>query len=104
MVGPSGKLSEKSGLRTPSRSQDWKLGSVSQCFLTLHFLWTSLSHAVPGAWSRDAEDRSRGARCVELMQTALSPQLFPLSAPGGCSGLEDQAELLGVQAERGKPT
>lgn len=34
---------------------------------------------------------------------ALSLQLFPLSASGGCSGLEDQAELLGIQAERGKP-
>lgn len=25
-------------------------------------------------------------------------QLFPLSAPGGCCGLEDQTKLLGLQA------
>jgi hypothetical protein len=36
-------------------------------------------------------------------QDGLAFQLFPLAASGGCSGLEDQAELLGIQAERGKP-
>lgn len=30
-------------------------------------------------------------------------QLFPLFAPGGCCGLEDQTKLLGLQAQRGKP-
>lgn len=30
-------------------------------------------------------------------------QLFPLFAPGGCCGLEDQTKLLGLQTQRGKP-
>ena len=46
---------------------------------------------------------SQAWQCGAVSPCALSLQLFPLSASGGCSGLEDQAELLGIQAERGKP-
>lgn len=29
-------------------------------------------------------------------------QLFSVAAPGGCSGVEDQTDLLGIAAERSK--
>lgn len=82
------------GLVTSSRSQDWKLGSASQGF----------SRSISCEPVRHIQHQELGSWGVEgVSPCALSLQLFPLSASGGCSGLEDQAELLGIQAERGKP-
>lgn len=39
---------------------------------------------------------------LSLDMSVLHPQLLPVSAPGGRRGLEDQTELLGVAAARGK--
>lgn len=35
---------------------------------------------------------------------SLAFQLFSVAAPGGCSGVEDQTDLLGIAAERSKST
>lgn len=35
---------------------------------------------------------------------SLAFQLFSVAAPGGCSGVEDQTDLLGIAAKRSKST
>lgn len=75
------------------------------------FNQSNSSHLKPGFSTTGCEKADFSASSPPLVSlqssvtfdlALLSPQLLPVSAPGGRRGLEDQAELLGVTATGGR--